>query len=166
MRGRTRPLDRFGAAATLSICVVWGFNQVVVKAALAEIGPIAQSGVRSAIGCVCVIVYAALTRRRIFRIDGTEAAGALAGILFTLEFTILFESLRWTTAARSVVFLYAAPFFVALSAAVVWQGAGVVGATYLVWFWLLGRYSAAQLSAFTFVTPLIGVRAGSPSATR
>src|SRR5260370_20192152 len=119
MRGRTRPLDRFGAAATLSICVVWGFNQVIAKAALAEIGPIAQSCVRSAIGCVCVIVYAGLTRRRIFRIDGTEAAGALAGILFTLEFTILFESLRWTTGARSVVFLYAAPFFVALGAALV-----------------------------------------------
>ena len=263
MSGRIRPMDRMGAAVTLSLCVIWGFNQVIVKAALPELGPIAQSGVRSAVGCVCVIAYAALTRRRIFRFDGSEAAGALAGLLFTLEFITLFESLRWTTAARATVFLYAAPFFVALGAALllkderpkpiqwlglavaflgvaggladpapgggligdglaliaaalwgattvlikatrlrridpvktllyqigagaltaplavyafgepipahisaetyaplIWQGAAVVGVTYVLWFWLLGRYPAAQLSAFTFVTPLVGVFAG------
>src|SRR5260370_40905011 len=119
MSGSIRPLDPFGGAATFSICVVWGFNQVIVKAALAEVGPMAQSGIRSAIGCVCVIAYAMLTKRPILRIDGTEAAGAVAGFLCALEFIVLFESLRWTTAARSIVFLYAAPFFVALGAALV-----------------------------------------------
>ncbi|MGA9851222.1 MAG: EamA family transporter, partial [Roseiarcus sp.] len=112
----TRPLDRFAASLTLALCVLWGFNQVVAKIALADVGPIAQTGVRSGIGCVCVIVYAAATGRRIFRIDGTEAAGALAGLLFTAEFVALYESLRWTTAARATVFLFAAPFFVALGA--------------------------------------------------
>ena len=57
------------------------------------------------------------TKRRIFEIDGTEAAGALAGALFTAEFIALYESLRFTTAARATVFLYAAPFFVAFGAA-------------------------------------------------
>ena len=52
-----------------------------------------------------------------FEMDGTEAAGALAGALFTVEFITLYESLRFTTAARATVFLYAAPFFVALGAA-------------------------------------------------
>ena len=99
MSGKTRPLDLFAAALTLLLCVVWGFNQVIAKAAIAEVGPIAQTGVRSAIGVVCVLIYAALTKRRIFQIDGTEAAGALAGVLFALEFMALLESLRWTTAA-------------------------------------------------------------------
>ena len=32
--------------------------------------------------------------------------------------------------------------------------------SYSVWFWVLKRYAAAQLSAFTFVSPLVGVLAG------
>ncbi len=259
----TRPLDAFAAALTSVLCVVWGFNQVIAKAALADVGPIAQTGIRSAIGVVCVVVYAILTKRRIFRFDGTEAAGALAGLLFTVEFIALYESLRWTTAARATVFVYAAPFFVALGAALVlkaekprpiqwlglvlaffgvavglfgrapgggwagdmlalfaaaawagttiiikatplrridpvkvllyqiaaaallapvaayalgepapahlsaetaailaWQGVAVVGVSYALWFWLLTRHPAPQLSAFTFITPLVGVFAG------
>jgi len=259
----TKPLNAFAAGLTLVLCVVWGFNQVVAKAALADVGPIAQTGIRSAIGVICVVVYALVTKRRIFRIDGAEAAGALAGVLFTIEFIALYESLRWTTAARATVFIYAAPFFVALGAALflkaekprpiqwlglvlafigvaiglfspasgggwagdalalfaaaawaattivikatplkridplkvllyqivaaallapvaayalgepapvrvsaetvailVWQGVAVVGVSYALWFWLLTRHPAPQLSAFTFITPLVGVFAG------
>jgi len=54
---------------------VWGFNQVVVKLALPEVGPIAQTGIRSAIGVVCVALYAVLAKRRIFLFDGSETAG-------------------------------------------------------------------------------------------
>ena len=99
------------------LCVVWGFSQVVVKLALPDVGPIAQTGIPLGIGALCVIGYALFTKRRIFEIDGTEAAGALAGALFTAEFIALYESLRFTTAARATVFIYAAPFFVAIGAA-------------------------------------------------
>src|SRR5271165_2852034 len=109
---QTKPLDAFAASLTFLLSVVWGFNQVVVKLALADVGPIAQTGIRSAIGLVCVVAYALVAKRRIFRIDGT----ALAGALFTAEFIALYESLRWTTASRATVFIYAAPFFVALGA--------------------------------------------------
>jgi drug/metabolite transporter (DMT)-like permease len=112
-----RPLDAFAATLVFGLCVVWGFNQVVVKLALPDVGPIAQTGVRSGIGALCVIAYALFTKRRIFEIDGTEAAGALAGALFTAEFIALYESLRFTTAARATVFIYSAPFFVAVGAA-------------------------------------------------
>jgi drug/metabolite transporter (DMT)-like permease len=43
---------------------------------------------------------------------------------------------------------------------VLWQGVIVVGVSYIAWFWLLKTYPAPQLSAFTFVTPLVGVFAG------
>ena len=52
----TRPLDAFAAALTFLLCVVWGFNQVIAKAALADVGPIAQTGIRSAIGVACVVL--------------------------------------------------------------------------------------------------------------
>ena len=41
-----------------------------------------------------------------------------------------------------------------------WQGVAVVAISYVMWFWLLTNYAAAQLSAFTFITPLVGVFAG------
>jgi drug/metabolite transporter (DMT)-like permease len=260
---KAKALDPFAAGLVFVLCVIWGFNQVVAKLALPDVGPIAQTGARSAIGTVCVVAYALLSKRRIFTIDGTEAAGALAGALFTAEFIALYESLRFTTAARATVFIYAAPFVVALGAAfllrderlrpiqwaglglaflgvasglvggtpggglfgdalallaavlwgattivikatplrradpvkvllyqivfatlaaplaayafgepapthlsattvaaLVWQGVIVVGISYVLWFWTLTRYAAAQLSAFTFISPVVGVFAG------
>ena len=76
---QARPLDAFAATLVFVLCVIWGFNQVVVKLALPDVGPIAQTGVRSGVGALCVIAYALVSKRRIFEIDGTEAAGALAG---------------------------------------------------------------------------------------
>ena len=45
-------------------------------------------------------------------------------------------------------------------AALFWQGVVVAGVSYALWFWTLTRYAVAQLSAFTFITPLVGVLAG------
>ena len=36
----------------------------------------------------------------------------------------------------------------------------VVGVTFPFWFWLIQRYSATRVSAFTILTPLFGVAAG------
>jgi drug/metabolite transporter (DMT)-like permease len=38
----------------------------------------------------------------------------IAGLLFGFEFVLIYQGLRLTTASRAVVFLYTAPFFVAL----------------------------------------------------
>ena len=76
-----RPLDAFAATLVFGLCIVWGFNQVAVKLALPDVGPISQTGIRSGTGALCVIAYAFSTKRHIFEIDGTEAAGALAGAI-------------------------------------------------------------------------------------
>jgi drug/metabolite transporter (DMT)-like permease len=41
-----------------------------------------------------------------------------------------------------------------------YQTVWVVGITFLLWYMLMKRYPASKLSAFTFVTPLVGVAAG------
>jgi len=46
------------------------------------------------------------------------------------------------------------------AAALLWQGVVVAGISYALWFWTLTRYAVAELSAFTFITPLVGVLAG------
>ena len=263
MTRAAKPLDQFAVALMLMLCASWGFNQVIVKVALAEVGPMTQAGLRCAIGFVLVALYAARTRPEVFRADGTGLSGLIAGLLFTFEFIVLFIALSMTTAARAGVFVYTAPFFVALGASVflpaekprplqwaglaiafagvglgvyrpsadanlwgdalalvaaaawgattivikasplrradpfkvllyqigvgaiaspiaaaiagerlprhlslpiaanlAYQGVWVVAFTFLVWFWLLGVYNAAELSAFTFLTPIVGVFAG------
>lgn len=44
-------------------------------------------------------------------------------------------------------------------ASLAYQSVIVAFASYLAWFWLVTRYPAGRLSAFTFLTPLIGVAA-------
>jgi len=46
--------------------------------------------------------------------DGTLGPGLLAGLLFGIEFVLIFSGLVFTSASRAAVFLYTAPFFVAL----------------------------------------------------
>ena len=50
----------------------------------------------------------------LFKRDGTLRAGILAGVLFALEFLLIYRGLVWTTATRGVLFLYLAPFFVVI----------------------------------------------------
>ncbi|HEY7245601.1 MAG TPA: DMT family transporter [Xanthobacteraceae bacterium] len=45
-------------------------------------------------------------------------------------------------------------------ASLLYQTVWVVAFTYMAWFALIQRYSASRLSAFTFLTPLLGVAAG------
>lgn len=56
------------------------------------------------------------------------------------------------------------PGIVALTPAVVgsllFQTVFVAFASYLTWFWLITRYPASRLSAFSFLTPLFGILAG------
>lgn len=44
--------------------------------------------------------------------------------------------------------------------ALVYQGLGVAAVSYLTWFWLITRYPAGRLAAFSFLTPLFGMVAG------
>jgi drug/metabolite transporter (DMT)-like permease len=44
--------------------------------------------------------------------------------------------------------------------AMAFQTVAVTFASYLVWFWLMRRYPATQLSSFTLLTPIAGLLAG------
>jgi drug/metabolite transporter (DMT)-like permease len=50
----------------------------------------------------------------LFARDGTLRAGIWCGVLFALEFLLIYRGLVWTTATRAVLFLYLAPFFVVI----------------------------------------------------
>ena len=111
-----RPLDALAAAIMLVLCLSWGFNQVAVKLALPEIPPFLQAAIRSAGGALIVTSFAYWRGVALLERDGTLLAGLVAGLLFGLEFLLIYRGLVWTSASRAVLFLYMAPFFVALGA--------------------------------------------------
>jgi drug/metabolite transporter (DMT)-like permease len=51
---------------------------------------------------------------KFFERDGSLWPGVCCGLIFGIEFVLIYQGLLYTTASRAVVFLYIAPFFVAL----------------------------------------------------
>lgn len=92
----------------------WGFNNVAIKLAIHDIPPLIQSSARSAIAAILVGAWAQARGIQLFKRDGTLRAEILAGVLFALEFLLIYRGLVWTTATRGVLFLYLAPFFVVI----------------------------------------------------
>ena len=112
--GVERSLSRRAVALMLMLCLSWGFNQIAVKLALPDIPPLLQGTIRSIVALAVLLLIARFRGVKIFNHDGTLHAGLLVGVLFGLEFVLIYRGLLFTSASRAVVFLYTAPFFVAL----------------------------------------------------
>ncbi len=265
MSGRNG-LDAPATLILLACCAAWGLNQVAIKVSIRGIPPVEGAGMRSLAATGLLLLWCLVRGEPLFRRDRSGRHGLLIGLLFAAEFVFLYRGLDFTTASRSVVFLYMAPFFVAVGAhylvpgerltrsrllgltlaftglclafaddlslptrreligdamevvaALLWAATTVVikkrsdlgitpqrtlfyqlavsgclltglaflagervsdhptplvlgafayqvvvvaFASYLTWFWLLARYPASSLAAFSFWTPLFGVMAG------
>jgi drug/metabolite transporter (DMT)-like permease len=109
-----RPLGPAAIALVLMLCLSWGFNQISVKLLLPDIPPMLQATIRSVVALPLLMLVARLRGVKIFVADGTLVPGLFAGVLFGLEFVMIFAGISLTSASRAVVFLYTAPFFVAL----------------------------------------------------
>ncbi|HEX2114705.1 MAG TPA: DMT family transporter [Alphaproteobacteria bacterium] len=258
-------LDATAATLMVVLCTLWALNQVAIKIAIVGIPPVLQAGLRSLGGAVLVWLWSSLHGVKLLERKDPLGAGLFVGVLFATEFLFLYCGLAFTTASRSVLLLYTAPFAVAVGAhlfvpgerlrtvqvvglvlaflgvvlvfgdalrlptrqeligdAMVFLAAMLWGATtivikatrlasthpnkilfyqialsgvlltavaplfgaisidlqplvlssvafqvvivtfasYLTWFWLVTRYPASRLAAFSFLTPVIGVPAG------
>jgi drug/metabolite transporter (DMT)-like permease len=109
-----RALTPGAVALMLMLCLSWGFNQIAVKLVLPDVPPMLQALSRSA-GALPVLLIIGWARGvKFFERDGTLWAGVINGIIFGIEFVLIYQGLLLTSASRAVVFLYTAPFFVAL----------------------------------------------------
>jgi drug/metabolite transporter (DMT)-like permease len=110
----TRPLDAAATSLMLLLCLVWGFNQVVIKLAIPDMPPLIQAAIRSAFAAMLVAAWASARGIPLTARDRTLLPGIAAGVLFGVEFLLIYRGLLWTTASRAALFIYTAPFFVVL----------------------------------------------------
>ncbi len=107
-------LDSIAIGALLILCVSWGGQQVAIKLAAADVSPVMQSAIRSIGATLLVGLWALFRGESFFDRDGTLWWGLVAGLLFAVEFLLIYWGLEFTHASRAVVFLYMAPFVVAI----------------------------------------------------
>lgn len=105
-----------------ALCLIWGFNQVAVKLALHDIPPLTQCALRTALATPIVMAWMRIKGQPILARDGTLVPGLIAGVLFGLEFLLIYRGLLYTAASRATLFVYLAPFFVVLGARIVLPG--------------------------------------------
>jgi len=117
MSASTRPrkenLDALAVGILLVCCMFWGFQQVLVKATVAELPPVFVSAVRGLGATLLLWLWCQWRGVRLFERDGSLWAGLLVGCLFAAEFAFIYIGLQLTTASRLTVFLYTSPFWVA-----------------------------------------------------
>ncbi|MES2946431.1 MAG: DMT family transporter [Pseudomonadota bacterium] len=111
---RKAHLDTLAMSLLLGCCLFWGFQQVLIKATIAEMPPMFQASLRL-IGATALLYLWCLWRGvPLFSRDGSFRAGLLAGALFGAEFACIYIGLQFTTASRLTVFVYTSPFWVAI----------------------------------------------------
>ncbi len=114
MIARKNHLDGVAISLLLGCCLFWGFQQVLVKATIAELPPVFQAAIRFAGATVLLWAWCLWRNIRLFNRDGSLIPGLLAGSLFALEFASLYVGLQYSAASRLTIFLYTAPFWVAI----------------------------------------------------
>lgn len=110
---RTR-LDPLAVTILVGCCALWGLNHAITKLTLAEIPPLLQAGARSVGAALLVALWARWHGISLSLRNGTLPGGLVAGATFAAEFACIYIGLQYTAASRMIVFIYLAPFVVAL----------------------------------------------------
>ncbi len=109
-----KALDAQASLIMFVLCLLWGLQQVVLKLAASDISALMQIALRSALSALMVYLLIQADVRRQLWSRSYLPAGLLVGVLFALEFYLVAEALRYTSASHTIVLLYTAPIFVAL----------------------------------------------------
>ena len=107
-------IDPAAAALLIALCAVWGVGQVAIKIGNQGIPPLYHAALRSGGAALLLWAWSAFRGISLLRLDGRGAYALTIAALFALEFACVYWGYLYTTAARGVLFNYAAPFFVAL----------------------------------------------------
>ena len=114
MTDRKTHLDPRAMTILVACCAFWGLQQILIKTTVTEVPPMWQASIRMAGAVLLLMLWCRARGVRLFERDGTLWSGLLVGALFAGEFVCIYIGLQHTTASRLTVFVYTAPFTVAL----------------------------------------------------
>jgi len=111
---RRDAIDTFAVVMMIGLTLSWGLNGVAAKLSNTGYSPVFLTLVRSALAGALVFAWCRWRSIRLFERDGTLWAGLLAGLLFALEFLLIFGGLDFTSVARSTLLVNTMPFWMAV----------------------------------------------------
>ena len=117
-----RILAPAAAGLLVFLCAIWGGGQVAIKIGNEGVSPLLQAGLRSAGAALLLWGWSAARGVPLARRDGSLGYGAVIAALFAGEFVFIYWGFTYTTASRGVLFIYGAPFVVAIGAHFVLPG--------------------------------------------
>jgi drug/metabolite transporter (DMT)-like permease len=109
-------IDMQGFLIILLLTILWGLNYPAVKVSNTGLSPVFTTFLRSVIATLFGVIYCLVVKQPLFHRGILLFHGAMVGILFGLEFVFLYFGLLYTNAARAAIFVYLAPFVVAIGA--------------------------------------------------
>ena len=137
-------------AVLLVLALIWGAGMAIIKIGSRELAPLFMAGLRSLVAGFCLFIWMKVKGITIFPSKIIVIHGIVIGLFFGAEFGLIYVGLEYTLTSRAYVFLYTAPFFVALEAHFFLEGDRLN-------IWKV----AGLLLAFSGVVILFGVDLGS-----
>lgn len=107
-------LDSRASSLMVLLCFIWASAQIILKYTAVDMVPVLQIAIRSAGGALLTACFVWARGQRLFNLPGAWKPGIVVGFLFASEFYLVGESLRYTSASHTTIFLYSAPIFAAL----------------------------------------------------
>ena len=105
-----------GAALLILVCLIWGGNMVMIKFSNLGIPPLMAATVRSLVAALCVWMFAGVRGKPVLMRGPDLKHGVIIGILFGLDFLLLYWGTVFTVASRAIIFLYTHSIWAALGA--------------------------------------------------
>lgn len=117
-----RTVDARAIGLMALLCLTWSMQQITLKYTAADFSPVLQVALRSGAAAVLVGLFmvwrdhraGAVAEASLASSAGAWRPGMVVGALFALEYLLIGEGLRFTSAAHIAVFLYTAPIFASL----------------------------------------------------
>ncbi|MBW2028534.1 MAG: DMT family transporter [Deltaproteobacteria bacterium] len=100
----------------LILALIWGANLAIIKIGAQDLPSLFMAGFRSLVAAICLYIWMKIKGINPFPSRKILVHGIVIGVLFGSEFGFIYTALEFTTASRSYVLVYTAPFFVALGA--------------------------------------------------
>lgn len=109
-------LDTKAVLVILTLTLLWGMNYTAIKYSNQGVSPVFASFLRSVVASICGTIYCLREGQKLIHTDRMLFHGVMVGLLFGLEFVCIYFGMLYTDSARSVIFVYMSPFFVAVGA--------------------------------------------------